>query len=77
MPSRRRSGVLTSISPQDSHEGAMRRHGLRRVAALAGGAVVTYFFPTSEISFHDILSPEQPYQRTDLVYPKVLALTDP
>jgi len=43
----------------------------------AGAVVVTYSFPTSEITFHDILSPEQPYQRTDLVYPKVLALTDP
>ena len=42
----------------------------------SGAMVVTYSFPTSEISFHDILSPEQPYQRTDLVYPKVLALTD-
>jgi hypothetical protein len=42
----------------------------------SGAAVVTYSFPKSEISFHDILSPEQPYQRIDLVYPKVLALTD-
>ncbi len=43
----------------------------------SGAAVVTYSFPASEIGFHDILSPEQPYQKTDLVYPKVLALTDP
>ena len=42
----------------------------------SGADVVTYSFPASEIGFHDILSPEQPYQKTDLVYPKVLALTD-
>jgi len=42
----------------------------------SGAAVVTYSFPASEISFHDILSPEQPYQKTDLVYPKVLELAD-
>ena len=42
----------------------------------SGAPIVTYSFPASEIGFHDILSPEQPYQKTDLVYPKVLALTD-
>ena len=43
----------------------------------SGAVVVTYSFPKSEISFHDILSPEQPYQKIDLVYPRVLALADP
>jgi esterase/lipase len=36
--------------------------------------LVTYRWPPSVISFHDILTPEQPYQRTALVYPKLLEL---
>jgi carboxylesterase len=36
--------------------------------------VVTYQFPASQITFHDILTPEQPYQKTDQVYPKLIEL---
>jgi len=36
--------------------------------------LITYRWPPSVISFHDILTPEQPSQRTALVYPKLLGL---
>jgi carboxylesterase len=38
--------------------------------------IVTHRWRPDEIAAHDILSPDQPYQRVDLVYPRLLQLID-
>jgi pimeloyl-ACP methyl ester carboxylesterase len=45
-----------------------RKAGLTRL--------VTYRWPKDLIASHDILSPEQPYQQIDVVYPKILQMIE-
>jgi carboxylesterase len=48
---------------------AWRRHGATRISS--------YEFPAGLDVGHDLIDPEQPYQRTETVYPKLLELLEP
>ncbi len=68
--------VLVSIGGDPAVSNAEIRRMARKWQGYAPGAVTTYEFPQTLHLPHDIITPESPGTRVDIVYPKVIELIE-
>ena len=73
-PAARRVVLVTTA--MDEGVGNAPTHALAGRWRSRGADVVAYEFPESLGVHHDMIDPEQPYQRIGVVYPRLLALFD-
>ncbi len=67
--------VMVLNDHDEAVDNALAREVARAWARRAPGRVREYAFPDSLRLGHDLVDPEQPYQRIELVYPKLERLT--
>jgi pimeloyl-ACP methyl ester carboxylesterase len=74
-PAAREVVILTTAADEGVGNGAA--HELARRWRAHRGNVVTYEFPESLGVHHDMIDPEQPYQRIEVSYPEILRAVGP